>query len=80
VSAAVAKTGLMSYEDLVGAEGVPAEASARRVGDPLPVVVCTDSPSMITSLKRLGPTVGEAKIIAGVKYALHGGTCGLGHD
>jgi hypothetical protein len=37
-----------------------------------PVVVCTNSPSMITSLKRLVPTVGEAKIIARVKYALHG--------
>ena len=36
VAAAVPETGLMTDEDLAGAEGVPVGASCRRVGDPLP--------------------------------------------
>ena len=36
VSAAVAETGLMPYEDLVGSECVSVRAMRGRVGDPVP--------------------------------------------
>ncbi len=60
VPAAVAEAGDMPDEDLVGAEGVSVRASQQRVGNPLPAIVCTSSPSTTTSLFRpkgakLGP-------------------------
>ena len=49
---AAAKAGLMPDEHFAGAEGVAVRASCRWVDDPLPAVVCTSSPSTITSLFR----------------------------
>ena len=50
VPAAVAETGLMPDEDLAGAKRVAVGAAGRWVGDPLPAVVCTSSPSTPFSL------------------------------
>jgi hypothetical protein len=57
--AAVPEAGLMTNEDMPGAKEVAVRAARRRMGDPLPAVVCTRSPSTPSSLMaaRESPTV-----------------------
>lgn len=61
----------MSYEDLAGAEGVPAEASARRLGAPLRGRRLHQL-AQHDYKPKAGADGQRGEIVAGVKYALHG--------